>query len=105
MKTKPREFLLSVMCCPARTFSAMHVATIYKTRSLVFICWEFLRRQAPSGGLALARGDFLQNASRNFLQIPEPCQVILKIVIQELRILRAQLRPQNHVSQFYRMRK
>src|SRR2546425_1271409 len=32
-------------------------------------------------------------------------QVVLKIVIQELRVLRAQLRPENHVTQFYRMRK
>src|SRR6202521_521820 len=89
----------------ARTCPAPDVADSNNTRGFVFICWEFLRRQAASGCLALARGDFLQNASRDFLQIPEPCEVILKIVIQELRVLRAQLRPQNHVSQFYRMRK
>src|SRR5437867_2586441 len=89
----------------ARRCPAPDVADSNNTRGFVFISREFLRRQAASGRLALARGDFLQNTSRDFLQIPEPCQVILKIVIQELRILRAQLRPQNHVSQFYGMRK
>src|SRR5712664_3181968 len=89
----------------ARTCPAPDVADSNNTRGFVFICGEFLRRQAASGRLALPRGDFLQDASRDFLQIPEPCQVILKIVIQELRILRAQLRPQNHISQFYGMRK
>src|SRR2546430_13143590 len=100
----PRARKAFSRACAARTCPAPDVADSNNTRGFVFICWEFLRRQAPSGGLALARGDFLQNASRNFLQIPEPCQVILKIVIQELRVLRAQLRPQNHVSQFYGMR-
>src|SRR5712664_28549 len=89
----------------ARTCPAPDVADSNNTRGFVFICGEFLRRQAASGSLALSRGDFLQDASRDFLQIPEPHQVILKIVIQELRVLRAQLRPQNHVTQFYGMRK
>src|ERR1700731_311401 len=89
----------------ARTCPAPDVADSNNTRGFVFICWEFLPREAASGCLALARGDFLEDASRDFLQVPEPCEVILKIVIQELRVLRTQLRPQNHVSQFYGMRK
>src|SRR6266853_1871200 len=89
----------------ARTCPAPDVENKTNTRGFVFICGEFLRRQAASGSLALSRGDFLQDASRDFLQIPEPHQVILKIVIQELRVLRAQLRPQNHVTQFCGMRK
>src|SRR5258707_4423752 len=101
----PRARKAFSRACAARTCPAPDVADSNNTRGFVFISREFLRRPAASGRLALARGDFLQNASRDFLQVPEPCQVILKIVIQELRVLRAQLRPQNHVSQFYGMRK
>ena len=54
---------------------------------------------------ALACGDFFQNSSRDFLQISEAREVVLEIVIQELRVLRAQLRPQDHVTQFYGVRK
>ena len=61
--------------------------------------------RAALGRLALARGDFFQDASRDFLQFSEVRQVILKIVIEELRFLRAQLGPQNHVTQSYGMRK
>ncbi len=60
---------------------------------------------AALGCLALTGGDFFQDAAPDFLQFAEPRQVVLKIVIQELRVLRAQLRPENHVTQFYRMRK
>src|ERR1700687_5217940 len=101
----PRARKAFSRACAARTCPAPDVADSNSTRGFVFISGEFLRRQAASGCLALARGDFLQDTSRDFLQIPEPCQVILKIVIQKLRVLRAQLRPQNHVSQFYGMRK
>src|SRR5207249_25391 len=61
-------------------------------------------RTCPAPDVA-ASSDFLQNSSRNFLQIPEAREVVLKIVVQELRVLRAELRPQNHVTQFYRVRK
>src|SRR6267378_4510562 len=101
----PRARKAFSRACAARTCPAPDVADSNNTRGFVFICGEFLRRQAASGCLALSRGDFLQDASRDFLQIPEPHQVILKIVIQELRFLGAQLRPQNHVTQFYGMRK
>src|SRR6266852_411592 len=61
--------------------------------------------RAPSGGLALARGDFFQNSASDFLEFPETRQVILEFVIEELRVLRAKLGAQNHVPQFYGMRK
>src|SRR6266851_4228105 len=85
----PRARKAFSRACAARTCPAPEVADSNKTRGFVFICWEFLRRQAASGRLALARGDFLQDTSRDFLQIPEPCQVILKIVIQEPRPMKA----------------
>ena len=62
-------------------------------------------QEAALGCFALARGDFFQNSSRDFLQIPEAREVVLKIVVQKLRVLRSELRPQNHVTQFYGMRK
>src|SRR5258708_28842410 len=69
------------------------------------MCREFLRMQMASRCFALACGDLFQNSSRDFLQIAEAREVVLEIVVQELRVLRAQLRPQNHVAQFYGMRK
>src|SRR6266851_921474 len=60
---------------------------------------------AASGGLPLAGSNLFQNSAGDFLQFPEARQVVLKIVVQELRVLRAQLRSQNHVAQLYRMRK
>src|SRR5260370_3079888 len=72
---------------------------------LSFISGEFLPWQMALGRLALSRGNFFQNSPSDFLQFPEPRQIVLKIVAQELRVLRPQLGPQNHVPQFYGMRK
>src|SRR5439155_4297120 len=91
--------------CAARTCPAPDVAESNNTRGFAFIFQGFLRMPAALGCLALSGGDFFQNAAPDFLQFAEPRQVVLKIVIQELRVLRAQLRPQNHVTQFYGMRK
>src|SRR6266699_3826364 len=57
--------------CAARTCPAPDVADSNNTRGLAFICPEFLRIEAALGCFALAGGDFLQNSSRGFLQIPE----------------------------------
>src|SRR6266436_2999490 len=101
----PRARKAFSRACAARTCPAPDVADSNKTRGFVFICWEFLRKQAASRCLALASGDFFQDSAPDFLQFPKARQVILKIVIEKLRVLRAQLRPQNHVSQFHGMRK
>src|SRR6266852_4195845 len=101
----PRARKAFSRACAARTCPAPDVADSNNTRGFVLISWEFLRIQAASGCLALARGDFFQNSPSDFLQFPEPRQVVLKIVIEELRVLRAQLRPQNHVAELYGMRK
>src|SRR5882757_4984463 len=89
----PRARKAFSRACAARTCPAPDVAESNNTRGLVFICREFLRVEAALGCFALAGGDFLQNSSRGFLQIPEARQVVLKIVVQELRVLRAELRP------------
>src|SRR5216117_4267459 len=88
--------------CAARTCPAPDVAESNNTRGFAFIFQGFLRMPAALGCLALTGGDFFQDAAPDFLQFAEPRQVVLKIVIQELRVLRAQLRPENHVTQFYR---
>src|SRR5213080_2139132 len=89
----------------ARTCPAPDVADSNSTRGFDFIFREFLRMRAASGSFSLSGGDFFQNAASDFLQFAEARQVILKIVVQKLRVLRAQFRPQNHVTQFYGMRK
>src|SRR6266446_7205255 len=90
--------------CAARTCPAPEVADRNNTRGFVFICPEILRMQEASRCFALARGDFFQNPTSDFLKFPESGEIVLKIVVQELRVLRAELRSQNHVTQFYRMR-
>src|SRR3989475_11735243 len=99
----PRARKAFSRACAARTCPAPDVADSNNTRGFVFICGEFLRRRPASGCLALAGADFFQNAPRDFLQISEARQVFLKIMIQELRFLRPQFRPQNHVTQSYGM--
>lgn len=58
-----------------------------------------------SGSLALACGEFFQNSLRGFLQFAKAREILLKIMIQQLRVLHAKFRSQNHVAQFYRVRK
>ena len=52
----------------------------------------------------MTRSKLFQNAARHFLQLAKPVQVLLKIVVQDLRVLRPELRPQNHVAQLHRVR-
>src|ERR1700704_6092327 len=79
----PRARKAFSRACAARTCPAPDVADSSNTRGFVFIGPEILRLHA-SGCLALAGGNFLQNSPSHFLQFPEPRQVLLKIVIQEL---------------------
>src|SRR5438132_4990545 len=101
----PRTRKAFSSACAARTCPAPDVADSNSTRGFSFIFREFPPMPVASGRLALAGGDFFQNAAPDFLQFAEPRQVVLKIVIQKLRVLGAQLRSQNHVTQFYGMRK
>src|ERR1700674_893224 len=101
----PRAWKAFSRAWAARTCPAPDVAESNNTRGFGFIFRDFLQTQAALGCLALTRGDFFQDSASDFLQFAEPRQVILKIVIEELRVLRPQLGPQNHVTQFYGMRK
>jgi hypothetical protein len=47
---------------------------------------------------------FFQNTICDFLQLAETCEVLLKVVIERLRVLRAKLRAQDHVAEFHGMR-
>jgi len=75
-----------------------------QARGFVFIYEDFPGTRLASRGLALRGGEFLENASRDFLQFSETRQVVLKVMVQELRVLRAELVAQNHVAQFHWMR-
>src|SRR6266436_7149505 len=101
----PRARKAFSRACAARTCPAPDVADSSNTRGCVFICAEFLCGRPASGCFTLARGDFFQNSPGDFLQFPEVRQVFLEIMIQELRFLRPQFGPQNHVAQSYGMRK
>jgi hypothetical protein len=56
-----------------------------------------------SSCLAVSGCEFLQDAARDFLQFAKSRQVVLKVVIERLRVLRAKLRAQDHVAQFHGM--
>lgn len=51
----------------------------------------------------MARGKFFQDATGNFLQLAKTSEVILKIVVEDLCVLRPQLCTQNHVAEFHGM--
>jgi hypothetical protein len=44
--------------------------------------------------------NFFQDPPGHFLQLAKACEVILKIVVEDLRVLRPQLRAQDHIAQF-----
>src|SRR5215467_10643366 len=90
--------------CAARTWPAPDVAESKRTRGLVFIGRKKEIVRMASGGLALSYGESLENTAAKFLQFAEARQVILEIVVQELRLAGVEFRPQNHVAQLYGMR-
>src|SRR5579859_7645087 len=96
----------------ARTCPAPDDADSRSTRGLELIrgalrglpiAWKRLSA-SPSRRLAMAGGDFFQNAARHLLQVAEPRQVVLKFVVQQLGFVWAELCAQYHVAQFDRMR-
>src|SRR5713226_3236975 len=67
--------------CAARTCPAPDVAESNNTRGFVFIYGESHGRWFASRSLALAHGEFLQNFSRNLLDLTEARQVVLEIMV------------------------
>jgi len=61
-------------------------------------------KQSKRNGFALSGGELLQNSLRDLLDFSEARQILLEFVIQQLRVLRAQLVPQDHVPQLHRVR-
>src|SRR5216110_1943279 len=58
-----------------------------------------------SRSFALSCGEPLQDTAPEFLQFAEAREVILKIVVQELRLSGVELCSQNHVAQLHGVRK
>jgi len=58
----------------------------------------------PLGSFALAGGELFEDGPRDLLQFAETRQVFLKIVIEQLRVLRTKLIAQDHVPQLHRVR-
>src|SRR5689334_19769197 len=84
--------------CAARTWPAPDVAESNRTRGLAFIDRKLAEVPMASRGLALSSGEPLQDAAAKFLQFAEARQVILEIVVQELRFVGVQFRSQDHVA-------
>src|SRR6266403_5180200 len=103
-RQSPRAKNAFSSACAARTCPAPDVAESSKTRGFVFIYEDFPGTRYASRSLALSGGELFENASSDFLQFSETRQVVLKIMVQELRVLRAELIAQNHVAQFHRVR-
>src|SRR5437879_4028758 len=100
----PRATNAFSRACAARTCPAPDVAESNNTRGFALICLKILRMQAESRRFTLSGGDFFQNPLSNFLKFAKAREVVLKIVVQELCVLRGELRSQNHVTQLYGMR-
>src|SRR6266849_897808 len=104
-KQSPRAENAFSSACAARTCPAPDVAENSKTRGFVFIYEDFPGTRYASRSLALSGGELFENASRDFLDFSETRQVVLKVMVQELRVLRAELVAENHVAQFHRVGK
>lgn len=103
---QPRSPALSVYQSQASSAmvkrnAQLQAAESSRSRDFPLICGEVLELRFASRSLALSRGDFFKDASRHFLQFAKARQVVLKIVIEKLRILRAELGTQNHIAQLY----
>src|SRR5216684_3780676 len=103
-RQSPRAENAFSSACAARTCPAPDVAESSKTRGFLFIDEHFPGTRCVSRSFALSGGEFFQDSSRDFLQFSETRHVDLKVVVQQLRVLRAELVAQNHVAQFHRMR-
>jgi len=84
--------------------AAQGEAESISTRGLRFATKAALILCARSRGLPFPAREFLEDYAAEFLQFAEARQIFLKIVIQQLRILRPQLIPQDHVAQLHGVR-
>src|SRR6266481_8924183 len=102
-RQSPRAKNAFSSACAARTCPAPDVAESSKTRGFVFIYEDFPGTRYASRSLALSGGELFENASCDFLDFSETRQVVLKVMVQELRVLRAelvaQLRSEEHTSE------
>src|SRR5579864_8543473 len=99
----PRAANAFSSACAARTCPAPDDADSSSTRGLFFMRGKSLRRSFSLGSLALARRQFFQDFAPHLLQFTEARQIFLKIMIQQLRFLRAKFISQNHVAELYGM--
>src|SRR5580692_6050984 len=100
----PRAANAFSRACAARTCPAPDDADNRRTRGFAFIRAELRFHANASRGLTAPGGDFFEHSARHVLQLAKTRQIILKFVVQQLRLFRTQLRAQNHVAQSDRMR-
>src|ERR1700690_2988850 len=95
----PRAANAFSRACAARTCPAPDDADKRRTCGFAFIRAELRFCRSASRSLAAPGGNFFEHSTRHVLQLAEPRQIILKFVVQQLRLFRAELRAQNHVAQ------
>src|SRR5207237_2100558 len=102
-RQSPRAKNAFSRACAARMWPAPEVAESSRTRGLGFIGGWLADLRMASRGLALARGEPLQDAAPELLQFAKARQVILKIVVQQLRVTRVKIGAQDYVEQVDRV--
>jgi hypothetical protein len=63
------------------------------------------QRRMGSVGFALAGGELLEDGATELLEVAEAREIVLKFLVEDLRLLGTELRAENHVAEFDRMRK
>src|SRR5580658_9093969 len=100
----PRAANAFSRACAARTCPAPEDADKRRTRGFVFIRAELRFCRSASRSLAAPSSNLFEHSARHVLQLAKTRQIILKFVVQQLRLFRTKLRAQNHVAQSDRMR-
>ena len=95
--------------CPLQCLPGAHMPRARRRRENLHAPNTIKRRgcahpRSRLGGFALAGREFFEDSAGNLLQIAEPRQVFLKLMIEQLGVLRAELVSQNHVAQLDRVR-
>src|SRR5580658_9932959 len=100
----PRAANAFSRACAARTCPAPEDADKSRTRGFGFIRAALRFFPSASRSLAAPSGNFFEHSARHALQLAKPRQIILKFVVQRLRLFRAKLGAQDHIAQSDRMR-
>src|SRR5947209_1716782 len=101
----PRAIIAFSRACAARRWPAPEDADKSSTRGLLFMRGICIYATAATSVFCLAGRKFFKDAAGKPLQLAKTRQVVLKFRVHDLRFLRAELNPEDHVPELDGMRK